>query len=412
MRYLYGDSAPFPHKFNFLKTLESFMIAGSRIVQLESESRTLQLSTAATATARTAALEELEAFHNAAMRALEASAASSALPHTTDYSRQVVDYASGLVESSKRNAQTANGRDEATVRAEVDRRRIEIREALSHFFVVGHLPTLDVRVQGRCDGSFNVVTAVVAHPDGIVVDVQLATGRVGSWQAPRRVADFVPGLNLMVGMKRGLFNRTATSVAVNVDDFVLTAFELSETAATMHLRKRNTDRDAYIFTLTRTDGGELSNAEVARPLEDGPESGAMAVDPADLVPLQRLWQSLRLSVDPLIDHRERLNAVRLDGEDVFEHDLTIMLVERMIRYLAPTVAEIGKRSPNPAELSLKVEDDSGRREEIYLKKDDVVARLQPLGDKERAIFYPLGLVPQPTAPAAGVDDIAFDDWDK
>ena len=38
MRYLYGDSAPFPHSFNFLSTLEAFMAAAARIVQLESES--------------------------------------------------------------------------------------------------------------------------------------------------------------------------------------------------------------------------------------------------------------------------------------------------------------------------------------------------------------------------------------
>ena len=38
MRYLYGDSTPFPLGYNFLSTLEAFMTASTRIVQLDLES--------------------------------------------------------------------------------------------------------------------------------------------------------------------------------------------------------------------------------------------------------------------------------------------------------------------------------------------------------------------------------------
>ena len=52
MRYLYGDSAPFPHSYNFLSTLESFIGAAARIVKLDSESRSLEITTAQQAAAR------------------------------------------------------------------------------------------------------------------------------------------------------------------------------------------------------------------------------------------------------------------------------------------------------------------------------------------------------------------------
>ena len=63
----------------------------------------------------------------------------------------------------------------------------------------------------------------------------------------------------------------------------------------------------------------------------------------------------------------------------------------MAAELAPTVVEISKRSPNPQELSLKHEDDSGRREEIYLRKQDLLSKLEPLDRESRAVFGPFAL---------------------
>jgi hypothetical protein len=67
-------------------------------------------------------------------------------------------------------------------------------------------------------------------------------------------------------------------------------------------------------------------------------------------------------------------------------------IERLLRLLAPTVNEIARRSPNASELSLKTEDDNGRREEIYVKKDELAAHIEPLGEREKALFLPLKLL--------------------
>jgi hypothetical protein len=56
------------------------------------------------------------------------------------------------------------------------------------------------------------------------------------------------------------------------------------------------------------------------------------------------------------------------------------------------VGEIARRSPNAHELSLKVENDSGRREEIYLRKAQLVSSLSSVTPKERGVFDPLGLI--------------------
>ena len=49
---------------------------------------------------------------------------------------------------------------------------------------------------------------------------------------------------------------------------------------------------------------------------------------------------------------------------------------------------------------LKRQLDSGRREEIFISRDELKQKLGPLSDAQRALFAPLGLADAPTpAPA-------------
>ncbi len=408
MRYLYGDSAPFPHAFNFLQTLEAFMGAATRIVVLESESRGRQLVTAKAATDRVRALEELETFHEAVMRAIQDAAARNTSLRAADYARQVAENASRIVEEEKRSVQVTNDRDQAGVRGEVERRRAEIRSALEGFFTVAKLPVLEWNVSLHLQDAGNVATAQVVNPEGIASAFALAVARVPGWQGPRRVGDFAHGLDLMVGLKKGFFSRTVQREILHIDDYLVAGLEIAERACELRLRRKAGERDALVFHLRREDG-EL-RAEVSHPQEEGNEAMAAPVEIADLPHLSRLWDALRIAADALVDQKERLLSLRLEGEDVFENDLAIMLIERMIRFFGPTVHEIARRSPSPEELSLKVENDSGRREEIYVKKSELVAKVVALGDKERAIFAPLGLLGGGVESLTG-DEINFDDFE-
>lgn len=405
MRYLYGDSVPFPHAFNFLQTLEAFMVAATRIVVLESESRGRQMVTAKAAADRVRALEELETFHEAVMRAIQDAAARNTTMRAATYATQIAEHASRIVEEEKRTVHTTNDRDQAGVRGEVERSRAEIRAALEVFFVVAKLPVLEWNVTLRLQESGYLGTADVVNPDGIASSFGLGVAKVAGWQGVRRVGDFVQGLSLMVGLKKGFFSRTVQREALHVDDYVLSGLEIAERACTLRLRKKATERDALVFEMHREEG-EL-RAEVTHPQEEGSEAMATPVEIGDLPQLGRLWDALRISADGLLEHKERLLTLRLEGEDVFENDLAIMLLERMIRFFAPTVHEIAKRSPSPEELSLKIEHDTGRREEIYVKKSELVGKVAALGDKERALFGPLGLL----AGEITTDEINFDEFD-
>src|SRR5262249_61419303 len=107
---------------------------------------------------------------------------------------------------------------------------------------------------------------------------------------------------------------------------------------------------------------------------------------------------VRSSLGELIPFKERLIAVRLDDHDLFElgpdergRGPATRFIERVVRLFAPIVTEIARRSPNREELSLKVETENGRREEIYLRKQELLTKLAPLGEDARAMFAPLAL---------------------
>jgi hypothetical protein len=282
-------------------------------------------------------------------------------------------------------------REHANAGVEVGRRRSEIRDAVQGFLLVGRLSILESRVSMNLVDSKNEVSAVFTHPDGIVTAFALSAAASPAWQVPRKVSDFATEVDLMIGVRKSLFKRTVATEAVRLDEYVLSGFDLSDDAAEIRLRRKVADpRDTFVFKLKRVDTEIL--AEVQRPTEIEAESGPPAIDSGDRLQLERIWQLIRAGVADVLAHKERLISVTLDGQDLFEHSLAIPFIERMLRLLAPTVNEIARRSPNAGELSLKTEDDTGRREEIYVKKDELAAHIEPLGEREKALFLPLNLL--------------------
>jgi hypothetical protein len=391
MRYLYGDSAPFPQQYNFLQTLETFVAAATRASRLDAEARAIQDRTAETAVQRAKSVVALEAYHQQVARQIQESAGLSSEPQVVEYARQVIDLAMRFVEDAKRMCVVTAEREQASARVEVERRKSEIRDAIQGFLLVGRLSILESRVTMSLVDGKNDVSAVFTHPDGIITAFTLSVAGSPAWQVPRKVSDFAGGVDLMIGVKKSLFKRTIAPEAVHLDEYILSGFDMTDDAAEIRLRRKIADpRDAFIFKLKRVDTEIL--AEVQRPTEVEAESGPPAVDSGDRQQLERLWQLVRAGVADVLAHKERLISVSLDGQDLFEQGLAIPFIERLLRLLSPTVNEIARRSPNASELSLKTEDDSGRREEIYAKKEDLAAHIEPLGEREKALFLPLKLL--------------------
>ncbi|MDF2693913.1 MAG: hypothetical protein K0S65_2296 [Labilithrix sp.] len=409
MRYLFGDSTAFPLGYNFLTTLESFMAASTRIVQLDLEGATLAKQRDELAQNRVKGLEALEQFHNVVMRAVQDTAQKVQHQHALDYARAVAEYATHYIEEHRRNTLGSNERESLQLRGDSDRRASEMRAQLEAFLKAARIPVLKTKLALRLnlDGkeARHSGTAAFEHPDGIATAFTIAPHRAAAWTTPRKVSDFVQGVALRVGVEKSWLRGTVTAKELIVDDWTIMQIDMSDESFEIALRRKLAEKDMLVFRIRRNEAGVVAGT-VEHPGSPSADALPGNLGGQDVAQIERIWAALRTTTRDVSDQKEQLINVSLDAQPVFENGLAVPFVVRLVAMFAPTVREIAKRSPNEFELTLKTEAEGGRREELYLRKDALVSTLQPLPAKGREVFAPLGLdtwVPSmTTAPPAVV----------
>jgi hypothetical protein len=149
MRYLYGDSTPFPLGYNFLTTLEAFMAAATRIVQLDLEGQQIVKQRDEAAQNRLKGFEALEQFHNVVMRAVQDTAQKVQHQHALEYARHVAEYATRYIEEHRKTTFGSNERESVQLRSDGDRRAIEMRAQLEAFLKMARFPVLKTKLSIR-----------------------------------------------------------------------------------------------------------------------------------------------------------------------------------------------------------------------------------------------------------------------
>jgi hypothetical protein len=233
------------------------------------------------------------------------------------------------------------------------------------------------------------MSAVFDNPDNIQTAFTLNAAKAAGWQNPRKVGDFLQGIDLLVGVEKSWLRGTVSPKQERVDDWTITQADMSDEALELMLRKNFKEKEGLVFHIRNTEGVLSGTVEHHGA---GPDAAVgTAMQHSDLQQIDKLWSAIRKASRDALDHKEQLLGVLLDQQPVFEGGLVLAFVIRLIAMFSPTVREVAKRSPNEHELSLKIEHDGGRREEIYLRKETLVNALQPLPAAGRAVFAPLGL---------------------
>src|SRR5690606_36884438 len=147
--YLYGDSTPFPLGYNFLATLEGFMAAATRIVQLEMESQLVSKQHDELAHSRMKGLEALEQFHTVVMRAVRDTAQKVHHQHALDYARTIAEHATQYIEEHRRATLASNEREAMEVQTSTERRAVEMRSCLEAFLKAARFPVLKTKLSLR-----------------------------------------------------------------------------------------------------------------------------------------------------------------------------------------------------------------------------------------------------------------------
>ena len=266
------------------------------------------------------------------------------------------------------------------------------RAALERFFLAAKLPVIGSRVTATLGDGREPryeLCVVFRNQGDVVTSFVLGTAGQPAWSAPRRVSDFVPALDLGVGVKKSFFKSTVSSETVHLADWFVSRADVHDAGVELALRRKPDQKDAYVFKLVKADAGW--RGMVDRPDDPGAAQLAPDLDREDVDRVLELARAVRDAIAGLVDQRQTLLRLELEGRDVFGGGLALLLVTRLVKVFAPTVEAIAQRSPSPQELSLKKEHEDGRREELYLRRDELLKKLQPLHAEGRAVFGPLGL---------------------
>ena len=395
MRYLYGDSTPFPLGYNFLTTIECFMTAATRIVQLEAEGALFAKRREALVQNRASGLSAIEQVHAILMDSVKEATQVVKHKHALRYARAVTECATQYIETHKREMIAGNERELQQLRSDGEHRVSQMRSEIEAFFKAARLPVSKTKLALVLNGDGRTArysgTAVFEHPNGIGASFTIAAHRAASWSAARKVSDFVNDVHLMVGLEKSWLRGTVTAKAVNIDDWTITQVDISDDMFEIALRRKPSEKEVLRLVVRRDDKGTLTG------FVEHPDAAIADVLPGslerrDIEEIERIWSAMKTEATrEALDEKERLVDVTLDGSRVFDNGLALPLVHRIVALLAPTVREITKRSPNQFELTLKTESKNGRREELYLRKDSLVTAMQPLPASGREVFSPLGL---------------------
>jgi tRNA A-37 threonylcarbamoyl transferase component Bud32 len=116
------------------------------------------------------------------------------------------------------------------------------------------------------------------------------------------------------------------------------------------------------------------------------------VSEADTVKLIELHKTLLAVARDLAPHRKRLLSATVDNARLWLAHDPALVVERLIEVIAPIVREIAVHSSSTTELALKRLTADKRREEAFVSKASLLAKLSPVPERRRSVVEPLVLV--------------------
>jgi hypothetical protein len=392
MRFLYGDSTPFPLETNFIDTLKAVVAASSALLHVD---RALADDEKAARAARTGAEEEAAGFD-----ALARSLLAAIQPHLEGAEASpVAVVASRVVKAALPVLDGARGeiaqRRDAALR-EIETRGAELRRAipgtLDAFFSANELPGTAWRFEwkaGPGDERACLMTPITTT-FGLEALLEVDVPATSLFARAFKLADLAKGILVRVPTAAGWMKKGTELKPTLLDSFFVTEVMISPVRASFVLRRPGKAPLPGLEIVVRSEGHIGSRL---RPL---PAAGEPVEDPVLLDGLEStaamtIAGKLEEHMVELAKGRRRLERATFEGGNVRALERPATLAKRLIETVAPLTHELRRRAATSTELVLKCELGSGRREEIYVERRELIDCYRDLDDERRAIFDVLGL---------------------
>jgi hypothetical protein len=393
LRYLYGDSAEFPEQYNFLETLRVFIECSAKAAGLEHEIALSEQSLSQQVSADSQEVELVSDFCEGVIEDVRARAAKlEGRGPVEEYADRLVETVNGHLQEAQAAFERESRARRTNAEAEIEQKREHIREIIDSFLTTAALGVESSTFRLSLSDQTVSLSGTAEHRGGIGTSFELDPSRTNHFGQPQKVAHIMPGLRLQVGMRKKFLSKSLTPEVVQLDDHTITLIDLTPNTCEVHISRRiDPPDDDLVITMVRTQ--EKVFAELR-----AHQGETHAAEESDMGSLESLWEAIDERAREALSHKRRLEWVKLDGEDVIAEGLVMKFVQRLIDQFAPIAREVVRRSPNKAELSLKVEKRDGVREELYVRKVDLVEPLGDLPESLRESYAALDIFPVLDAP--------------
>ena len=394
MKYLFGDSTDFPAQIDFLRRLNNFVETGVKAVTLENTVFDLKETIMDRRRLKNSVLDEMDIFLMTVENAISGAVAKSKEQETiVRYAEKSKGFLKKFIEDGKTKFSDEIFQEIAQFEKSADEADEENRKILESFFIHDPIPIINKKYAIKAADRGYLANIRVDCESNIACSFDITSSEHAFWKSHVKARDFVRSVEIPAKMKKPFLKKEFVPDIVALDDYFLTDIDLSGKELEVVFRKR-LDTAAERFRLKMDFTDEFS-VQVLYAEEGGVEKNIEAVpelkSELNTLRLRELGEKLIEQTDNLYPKRQQLETIHLEGKNVLEENLVFELMQKVAKIFAPTVAEIKKHSPMGEELSLKSEDESGKRSEIYLKKSEVREKLDAIKEKGEKLFEILGI---------------------
>jgi hypothetical protein len=397
MRFLYGDLSEFPLQDNTLDLLKLFVDMAVEVLKLDLEINSAREAIEEDRQFLGEAIQDIGSFHQTIQAAI----------HQFADNRSEDDVVAILAQGAAGNFSKYIGDGKGRVVTRVEQRitgtqnKIEQISArilghLRDFFTQGGIPVSGNTLHCALEEGHYTAHCEILDVTGIRCSYQLNPQGSEFFATPKRLGDLTPGKReFPIGTKQSRFKKAPVTDYMRIDEATLYQVTDNDELSEYRLAKRG--GNGVEGLCVRIDKSKGDGVSVLRIDPDGNRHPVPAevLSGADTVALLEFWKQLQPQVVTLYRTRGDLSAIDAGGNDIIQNRLLKETIARLVRFLAPTIREIGARSPAPEELCLKIDHDTGKREEIYIPKKQLIDRFLELPEKLQTIFAPLGIDLEP-----------------
>jgi len=406
MSYLYGDSSTSSLQNNYIDFLRDALDFSVQVLGADQRMRDGEARTVDVRNAGEAEVARLETLGAAIARSIEGAAIGASDSPTALCAQSVLRAAADLVRTSIDRVHVQVASDVAQIDAQAARERESCVQALSALLLRHDLPDMTRELRLTQQGGTRYAAQLVTRSlDDLDAKLELEIAATHPLGHVLRVDKLIERLEVQAPEEGGWLRKEVKLRPQRLDKEYITELTRGGPETIIKLRAAADGTGVGYDVVVRPD---TSRVQLVRTGEAS-ELPAFELSDEDTAKLLELERKLAATTEDLLAAKKTLLESRLGEGPLRDHKEPRKLVERLVAKMAPVVQEIGKRSLTPTELVLKRQLGDGRREEIFVSRDELKRKMGRLSDAARALFTPLGLgeipriVETPPSPPAPVE---------